>query len=416
MNILDSFSVIALKVLKFATVSLASTMVVTSSYVAWDMHHTEKAAFSSYDLSEYRPQVESGEPASLEEVEAINKDSRAWLTVYGTHIDYPVTQGRDDLEYVNKDIYGKTTPTGSIYLATQNSSDFSDPYNLIYGHHMDNGAMFGDVDNFLEGGYFGSHTKGVLITDDRVWDLTLMGSLETFAYDAVVYSPKRTGLGIVDYVRSNGTQWRDPGNVTKVLALSTCDYGRTNGRDLVFFRMSPHDGPYEEYIPDEKPPLTPGGHGDNYWSLMDLLCMIATLYCFLPIHLILAKFRRNSLMMARNDLLNEPEEEPSGFKEKVAAWAKRNGLDDPLGKKDVKADSLYDTRKTGRVFTAGTVAEAALALASVLIFVITQDMSLPVRIIDKWTPLMLVLLFACWFADVKLLRTRLWEDKEESGN
>jgi len=72
MNLLDTASILGLKILKFATVSLASVMVVGSSYMAWDMHHAEKAAFSSYDLSQYRPQVENGEPATLEDVEEIN--------------------------------------------------------------------------------------------------------------------------------------------------------------------------------------------------------------------------------------------------------------------------------------------------------------------------------------------------------
>ena len=30
-------------------------------------------------------------------------------------------------------------------MAYQNAKDFSDPYILLYGHHMENGSMFGDV-------------------------------------------------------------------------------------------------------------------------------------------------------------------------------------------------------------------------------------------------------------------------------
>ena len=38
------------------------------------------------------------------------------------------------------------SPSGyEVNLAAGNSPDFSDDYNLVYGHHMDNGAMFGGL-------------------------------------------------------------------------------------------------------------------------------------------------------------------------------------------------------------------------------------------------------------------------------
>lgn len=411
MNLLDTASILGLKILKFATVSLASVMVVGSSYMAWDMHHAEKAAFSSYDLSQYRPQVENGEPATLEDVEEINPDSRAWITIYGTHIDYPVTQGRDDLEYVNKDIYGKTSPTGSIYLTSQNNSDFSDPYNLMYGHHMDNGAMFGDVDAFQDAGFFNSHTKGILVTKDQVYDLELFGAVEDYAYNKTIYNPKRTGLAITDFVAANAVQKRNVGNISKVLALSTCDYGRTNGRDLAFFKVTPHEGDYHTYIPDERPPLV--GHGDDYWALLNLLCMIVTCYSFLPLHALFSKYRRKPAMKARKSVLEGEtgEAKPISLGDKMSAWIKDNGLDDPLGRKDEDPTLPFDTKRFGRKTSFGTLAELLIALGSVIAFILTEDMRLPIRIIDEWTPLMLLLLFLAWLADVRLLR--LSADEEE---
>ena len=75
---------------------------------------------------------------------------KAWITIDNTHIDYPVLQGKDDMEYVNKDPFGEFALSGSIFLSTKNASDFSDVYNMTYGHHMENGAMFGDLTKMLD--------------------------------------------------------------------------------------------------------------------------------------------------------------------------------------------------------------------------------------------------------------------------
>ena len=94
------------------------------------------------------------------ELLAINPDVRGWLTIDGTHVDYPIVQGEDDMEYVNKGVYGEFSLSGTVFLDSENTSDFSDCYNLLFGHHMANGAMFGDVVRFTDRTYFEKHQTG----------------------------------------------------------------------------------------------------------------------------------------------------------------------------------------------------------------------------------------------------------------
>ncbi len=224
---------------------MAASLILYSGYALYDTVYTNQSAFSSWDLMQYRPTIEEGEPG-FEELQAINEDLRGWLTVYDTHIDYPVVQGENDLEYANKDVYGNSSLTGAIYLATANEPDGSDPYNLIYGHHMDNGAMFGDLDKFADGDFFAQHREGVFLTPQGVYDLTIFAAVQTDAYEDTIYNvgAKRSGdlSALKAYIAAHAVQLDEAGlaGATKIVALSTCASAETNGRLVVFAQMTAH--------------------------------------------------------------------------------------------------------------------------------------------------------------------------------
>ncbi|MCR5793722.1 MAG: class B sortase, partial [Solobacterium sp.] len=68
------------------------------------------------------------------------------LVIDDTGIDFPVMQGSDNTEYLTKDPDGNYSVCGSVFLDCRNSADLSDPYNLVYGHHMRGQYMFGALD------------------------------------------------------------------------------------------------------------------------------------------------------------------------------------------------------------------------------------------------------------------------------
>lgn len=94
-------------------------------YSLWDTYMSAKSAFLSDDLLSYKPQPGEGANPSLEDLMAINKDVAGWITIDDTHIDYPVVQGKDDMEYINKDVYGEFSLSGS--KAYSKTSDFIFP-------------------------------------------------------------------------------------------------------------------------------------------------------------------------------------------------------------------------------------------------------------------------------------------------
>ena len=235
------------KILSFLAIILMVVMLSFGGYSLWDTYVTMSGAFLKNDLLKYKPSLDNPEQTrlSLQELMAINPDTRAWITLDGTHIDYPMVQGKDDMEYVNKDVTCEFSLSGSIFLSAKNKADFSDPYMLTYGHHMDNGGMYGDVMEFIKKDYFDKHLTGHLfLPDGRARKLDVFAVIECDAYDQMIYrtdNKKGNVMELVEYLKNHATNFRDIGmkESDQIMALSTCVSLETNGRAVVMVRVNP---------------------------------------------------------------------------------------------------------------------------------------------------------------------------------
>ena len=235
------------KILSFLAIILMVVMLSFGGYSLWDTYVTMSGAFLKNDLLKYKPSLDNPEETrlSLQELMAINPDTRGWITLDGTHIDYPMVQGRDDMEYVNKDVMCEFSLSGSIFLSAKNKADFSDPYMLTYGHHMDNGGMYGDVMEFIEKDYFDKHLTGHLfLPDGKARKLEVFAVIECDAYDRMIYDveeKKGHVMELVEYLKNHATNIRDIGmkESDQIMALSTCVSVETNGRAVVMVRVNP---------------------------------------------------------------------------------------------------------------------------------------------------------------------------------
>ena len=138
--------------------------------------------------------------------------------------------------YVNTDVYGDFSLSGAIFLDTRCATDFTAPYSIVYGHHIEDGGMFGDIAQFTGDDYFAAHTTGTLVTDDAAYSITLFACVQADAYDPVLYDPGSDPAALLDYIRAHAVQYRAPGS-GPVVAFSTCAEAATNGRVLLFGQL-----------------------------------------------------------------------------------------------------------------------------------------------------------------------------------
>ncbi len=215
-----------------------------ASFALWDTWRIYDSAGIDEDLLRYKPQlnlVEEGD--GFAELLQINPEVCAWLTVEDTHIDYPVVQGEDNAKYVNTDVYGEFSLSGSIFLDYRNAGDFTDSYSLLYGHHMEGGVMFGELAQFLKQDYFDEHPTGTLLLPNRACRIEIFACLQTDAYDTQVFYPGNLSEGelnqFLERIKEDSAQYREIGvsSQDRVIALSTCSDTSTNARTVVFGRL-----------------------------------------------------------------------------------------------------------------------------------------------------------------------------------
>ncbi len=222
---------------------LILVMLLYGAYSLWDTAMVYAGAFLDDDLLKYKPTGEGEDNPTLDELMKINPDVCGWITIDDTHIDYPVVQGEDDMEYINKDVYGEFSLSGSIFLDSRNSRDFTDSYGLVYGHHMSNGGMFGDIVEFVNKDYFEGHKTGTLYLPDCTYQITLFACVEADASDSLIYNPDAQDPSSLDsflsYIEDKAVQYRDIGvsSDDRIIGLSTCAEAVTNGRVVVYGRL-----------------------------------------------------------------------------------------------------------------------------------------------------------------------------------
>lgn len=79
---------------------------------------------------------------------ATNQDFVGYLSADGIGMSLPIVQATDDEKYLNKNFYGKTTKYGCPFVTHLNNIASLDMNTVIFGHHMNDGTVFGILDKY----------------------------------------------------------------------------------------------------------------------------------------------------------------------------------------------------------------------------------------------------------------------------
>lgn len=175
---------------------------------------------------------------------AQNNDLVGWIRIEGTKIDYPVMQTPEKKDYYLKRNFKKEYSNwGSIYV--RESCDVFTPSDnvTIYGHYMQDGAMFHDLHGYYNYSFYKEHQY---IQFDTIYERhtyqvlavfkTSGNAGEGFAYHLFDYASDKAEFDeYISSIRALQMYWTgveaEYGDM--LITLSTCEYTLGNGRLVV---------------------------------------------------------------------------------------------------------------------------------------------------------------------------------------
>lgn len=108
-------------------------------------------------------------PIDFAELKTRNPDIYAWVSIPGTKVDVPILQSTvDDNFYLDHNADGDYAIEGAAYTQRANTTDFSDPVTMVYGHQVQNGSMFTTLHYFEDEDFFNEHDTMYIYAPGRI--------------------------------------------------------------------------------------------------------------------------------------------------------------------------------------------------------------------------------------------------------
>lgn len=166
---------------------------------------------------------------NFNELKNINKDTKGWIQVNGTNVNYPFVQTTDNTYYLNHAFDKSSNGGGWVYLDYRNNLSSDDKNTIIYGHGRQNKTIFGSLKNTLNDSWLNNTDNHVIKLsteyNNTLWQVfsvykipTTNDYIRTIFYDDNDYTLFLNKL-ISRSIHNFNT---NISNSDKILTLSTC--------------------------------------------------------------------------------------------------------------------------------------------------------------------------------------------------
>lgn len=238
---------IAHKAARFLQLLFLLLFIVLCGWIGVELFRTSQTVQINVDLRQTYQRVEN----TVEDVEdwshgmlELNPDYIGWLKVDGTSIDLPVVMAEDNDYYLRRDFYGNYLFAGTLF-ADYRTETVPHGNLTIYGHHMKDDTMFGELEFFKKPDFFKQNglitlEKETGIHHYRVFSVAVLpgeagssGYIDLHQWCNVLSDEQSKQM--LEELHDRSAMWKNTIHMSgdRYLFLVTCDYSRTNGRLLV---------------------------------------------------------------------------------------------------------------------------------------------------------------------------------------
>ena len=168
-----------------------------------------------------------------------NSDTKAWLQVTGTNINYPVVQTTNNEYYLKHSFDKSYNSAGWVFADFRNKLDGTDRNTIFYAHARSDGSMFGSLKNILSSSWVSDDNNFTVRTvNDSVSGLWQVFSVYripvTNDYIQTDFRSDEEYLNWLNMLK-NRSQYKFNANMQatdKIITLSTC-HGVTSSERVV---------------------------------------------------------------------------------------------------------------------------------------------------------------------------------------
>ena len=178
----------------------------------------------------------------------MNKDLIGWLKIADINIDHPVMQANDNDYYLRRNFDEEYDKNGCLFMDYQCDILNRNTNWIIYGHNMQSGKMFGQLDKYSDEEYYKAHPKFEFDTiyEKGAYEIVYVFRSKIYNEDAVVFKYYQfiDAQSEVEFNSNMAEMARlslydtgiTPEYGDELLTLSTCDYQENNGRFVIVAR------------------------------------------------------------------------------------------------------------------------------------------------------------------------------------
>lgn len=172
-----------------------------------------------------------------------NSDTKGWIQVNGTNINYPFVQTTNNEYYLNRSFNKNKNNAGWIFLDYRNSINNLDKNTIIYGHSRQDSTMFGSLKNILNNGWLDYSENHVIKlsteTENSLWQVFSVYHIPTTSdYLEINFETEQEFLNFTNKLinRSAYNFYTSINKDDKILTLSTC-YNNDNERVILHAKL-----------------------------------------------------------------------------------------------------------------------------------------------------------------------------------
>lgn len=158
-----------------------------------------------------------------------NNDTKGWIQVGGTNINYPFVQTSNNDYYLNHSFNKNKNNAGWIFLDYRNNINNSEKNIILYGHSRQDTTMFGSLKNILNNGWLDYSENHIIKLsteqDNSLWQVFSAYHIPTTSdYLQIEFSSNQEFLDFGNKLikRSAHNFYTSINETDQILTLSTC--------------------------------------------------------------------------------------------------------------------------------------------------------------------------------------------------